>query len=90
LLALLQPKYCILDETDSGLDVDALDTVTQGIAAVRAENPAMGFLVITHYPRILDRMAPTAVHVLSHGRIAKEGGMDLARDIEASGYAFLN
>ncbi|MEY4723032.1 MAG: hypothetical protein RLZZ324_545 [Candidatus Parcubacteria bacterium] len=89
-LALLEPKYAILDETDSGLDVDALDIVTAGIAAVRSANPGMGILLITHYPRILERLEPDAVHVLSKGRIAREGGMELAREIEKTGYAFLD
>jgi Fe-S cluster assembly ATP-binding protein len=89
-LALLEPKYALLDETDSGLDVDALDVVTQGIAAVRAANPGMGILLITHYPRILERLPPHRVHVLSQGAIARDGGMELAQEIEKDGYAFLN
>lgn len=88
-LALLEPKYAILDETDSGLDVDALHIVTDGIAAVRAANPHMGFLVITHYPRILEKLPPVKVHVLWDGHIAREGGPELAQEIEKDGYAFL-
>jgi Fe-S cluster assembly ATP-binding protein len=89
-LALLEPKYAILDETDSGLDVDALKIVAEGIAAVRVANPQMGLLVITHYPRILEHLPPTKVHVLSDGKIAREGGPELAHEIEKDGYAFLN
>lgn len=88
-LALLEPKYAILDETDSGLDVDALKVVTSGIAAVRAKNPDMGILLITHYARILDQLAPDHVHVLSNGAIVRSGGRELADEIEKDGYAFL-
>jgi Fe-S cluster assembly ATP-binding protein len=87
-LALLEPKYAILDETDSGLDVDALKIVTDGVERARAKG--MGVLVITHYARILKHLAPDRVHVLADGKIARSGGKDLADEIERDGYAFLN
>ncbi|GAC1570318.1 MAG: Fe-S cluster assembly ATPase SufC [Candidatus Dormibacteria bacterium] len=83
-MALLRPRLAILDETDSGLDVDALRTVSEGVA--RLAGPEMGVLVITHYPRILEFLQPDRVHVLSEGRIVTSGGHDLARSIEAGGY----
>ena len=83
-MALLRPRLAILDETDSGLDVDALRTVSEGVA--RLAGPDMGVLVITHYPRILEFLQPDRVHVLSEGRIVTSGGHDLARSIEAGGY----
>ncbi|MEY4745337.1 MAG: hypothetical protein RL272_1282 [Candidatus Parcubacteria bacterium] len=86
-LALLSPKYAILDETDSGLDVDALKIVTDGINAVRGSG--MGVLLITHYARILKHLVPDKIHVLAEGRIAKSGGRELADEIEKEGYAFL-
>jgi Fe-S cluster assembly ATP-binding protein len=87
-MAILAPKYAILDETDSGLDVDALQAVGNSIAALRAseEGRETGFLVITHYPRILRHVAADAVHVLIDGRIVKSGGPDLAEQIEREGY----
>ena len=87
-LALLEPKYAVLDETDSGLDVDALKIVTEGVE--RARRKGMGVLLITHYTRILKHLAPDRVHVLSDGRIARSGGKELAEEIERDGYAFLN
>ncbi|MEK7631502.1 MAG: Fe-S cluster assembly ATPase SufC [Patescibacteria group bacterium] len=84
-LAVLQPKYAILDETDSGLDVDALKVVAQGVQAARAAG--IGILLITHYSRILEFVAPDHVHVLTNGRITQSGGKDLAYDIERVGYA---
>lgn len=85
-LSLLEPKYAILDETDSGLDVDALRAVTDGIARVR---DGMGILIITHYARILEHLRPDRVHVMSGGRIAASGGPELAERIEKEGYSFL-
>ena len=83
-LAMLRPRLAILDETDSGLDVDALRTVAEGVT--RLAGPDMGVLVITHYPRILEYMRPDAVHVLHAGRVVTSGGPDLARRIEREGY----
>ena len=83
-MALLQPRYGILDETDSGLDIDALRIVADGVNALRAAN--RGFLVITHYQRLLDYITPDVVHVMSRGRIVKTGGADLALELEKNGY----
>lgn len=87
-LAVLAPKYAILDETDSGLDIDALKDVGNSIAALRAseEGRNTGFLIITHYPRILSYVVPDVVHVMIDGRIVKTGGHDLAHRIEREGY----
>jgi len=84
-MALLQPKMCILDETDSGLDIDALRIVSQGVNALRDENRAT--LVITHYQRLLDHIIPDVVHVFSGGRIVQSGDKSLALRLEAEGYA---
>ncbi|HEX3811443.1 MAG TPA: Fe-S cluster assembly ATPase SufC [Mycobacteriales bacterium] len=84
-LALLKPKIAILDETDSGLDVDALRIVSQGVNSARAET-GMGTLLITHYPRILQYIRPDVVHVFFRGRIVETGGPELADQIEAEGY----
>ncbi|MFO1114176.1 MAG: Fe-S cluster assembly ATPase SufC [Beijerinckiaceae bacterium] len=84
-MALLQPKFAILDETDSGLDIDALRIVADGVNALRAQNRS--FLVITHYQRLLDYIKPDTVHVMAKGRIAKTGGPELALELEKSGYA---
>jgi Fe-S cluster assembly ATP-binding protein len=84
-MALLAPKMGILDETDSGLDIDALKVVSDGVNALRS--PEAGFLVITHYQRLLDHIVPDYVHVLSAGRIVKSGGKELALELEANGYA---
>ncbi len=83
-LALLKPQLAILDETDSGLDVDALRTVAEGVQ--RLAGPEMGLLVITHYPRILEFLRPDVVHVLHQGRVVTSGGHDLAKRIEREGY----
>ncbi len=83
-LAMLGPSLAILDETDSGLDIDALKLVADGVNDMRS--PERSFLVITHYQRLLDYIVPDHVHVLSAGRIARSGGPDLARDLEAQGY----
>ncbi|HET7814829.1 MAG TPA: Fe-S cluster assembly ATPase SufC [Candidatus Baltobacteraceae bacterium] len=87
-LAVLAPKYAILDETDSGLDVDALRAVGESVNALRKseEGKQTGFLIITHYPRILQHIEPDVVHVMMDGRIVKEGGADLAHRIEREGY----
>ena len=86
-LAVLQPKYAILDETDSGLDVDALRAVAESVKNLRADaGRDTGFLIITHYPRILEYITPDVVHVMMDGRIVKTGGEDLAHNIEAEGY----
>jgi Fe-S cluster assembly ATP-binding protein len=84
-MAMLQPKLAVLDETDSGLDIDALKIVADGVNRLRA--PDRGFVVITHYQRLLDYIVPDVVHVLSKGRIVKTGGKELALELEASGYA---
>jgi Fe-S cluster assembly ATP-binding protein len=83
-MAMLEPKMCILDETDSGLDVDAMKLVSEGVNALR--DAGRGFLVITHYQRLLDYIKPDKVHVLAAGRIVKTGGPDLAHRLEAEGY----
>jgi Fe-S cluster assembly ATP-binding protein len=83
-LAMLRPRLAILDETDSGLDVDALRTVAEGIK--RVVGPDMGILVITHYPRILEYLTPDRVHVIHEGQLVTSGGPDLAREIEREGY----
>lgn len=84
-MALLQPKMCILDETDSGLDIDALQVVSKGVNALRAANRSM--LVITHYQRLLNHIVPDVVHVFSDGRIVESGDKDLALQLESKGYA---
>ena len=86
-LALLEPALAILDETDSGLDIDALKSVADGVNALRSTERA--FLVITHYQRLLDYIKPDVVHVLSDGRIVESGGPELALELEAHGYAWL-
>ena len=83
-LAMLQPKLCILDETDSGLDIDALRTVANGVNSLRNINRS--FLIITHYQRLLDYIKPDKVHVLSSGKIVKSGEANLALKLEESGY----
>jgi Fe-S cluster assembly ATP-binding protein len=87
-LAVLVPKYAILDETDSGLDIDALRAVGNAVGALRASEDGKdtGFLIITHYPRILQHIAPDVVHVMVDGRIVKTGGHELAHRIEREGY----
>ncbi|MGA3061897.1 MAG: Fe-S cluster assembly ATPase SufC [Methylocystis sp.] len=83
-MALLEPLLCILDETDSGLDIDALRVVSEGVNALRAKN--RGFLVITHYQRLLDYIKPDTVHVMAKGCILRSGGPELALELESSGY----
>jgi len=83
-MALLEPKMCILDETDSGLDVDAMKLVSDGVNALR--DAGRGFLVITHYQRLLDHIKPDFVHIMADGRIVKSGGPELALEVEHNGY----
>src|SRR5437763_1297495 len=83
-MAVLEPKLCVLDETDSGLDIDALRTVADGVNALRSKDRAM--LVITHYQRLLNYIVPDQVHVLYRGRIVKSGGKELALELEKNGY----
>jgi Fe-S cluster assembly ATP-binding protein len=84
-MAVLEPRLCVLDETDSGLDIDALKIVADGVNRLRA--PERAFVVITHYQRLLNYIVPDVVHVLSKGRIVKTGGRELALELEATGYA---
>ncbi len=84
-MALLEPKLCVLDETDSGLDIDALKIVSEGVNRLRSPERAM--VVITHYQRLLSHIVPDVVHVLSRGRIVRTGGKELALELEAKGYA---
>ena len=86
-MAVLEPKFCILDETDSGLDIDALRLVANGINTMRSPKRAM--LVVTHYQRLLDYVVPDFVHVLVDGRIVKSGDADLARNLEKHGYGWI-
>jgi Fe-S cluster assembly ATP-binding protein len=85
-MAILEPELAILDETDSGLDIDALRVVARGIREVRAERPTMGVLMITHYQRLLDEVEPDHVHILVDGRIVESGGIELAEQLEREGY----
>jgi Fe-S cluster assembly ATP-binding protein len=87
-MALLKPKMCVLDETDSGLDIDALKVVSEGVNALRDGNRAM--LVITHYQRLLNHIVPDVVHVFSDGKVVESGGKELALELEAKGYAGFN
>lgn len=84
-MELLSPRFCILDETDSGLDIDALKVVSEGVNALR--DPKRAFLVITHYQRLLSHIVPDTVHVMANGRIVRSGGKELALELEADGYA---
>ena len=84
-MSMLEPKMCILDETDSGLDVDAMKLVAKGVNALRSSDRA--FLVITHYQRLLDHIKPDVVHIMADGRIVKSGGPELALEVENNGYA---
>jgi Fe-S cluster assembly ATP-binding protein len=83
-MAVLEPKLAILDETDSGLDIDALQTVSEGVNKLR--NSSTGMLVITHYQRLLNYIVPDVVHVMIDGRIVKSGGKELALELEDQGY----
>jgi Fe-S cluster assembly ATP-binding protein len=84
-MAVLEPTLCVLDETDSGLDIDALRVVAEGVNALRSPDRAM--IVITHYQRLLEYIVPDVVHVLSNGKVAKTGGKELALELEENGYA---
>lgn len=85
-LAVLQPKLAILDEIDSGLDVDALKIVCNSLSAIRKENPDMAVILITHYPRILQYLEPDIIHVMNAGKIIRSGSLDIAREVEVSGF----
>lgn len=85
-MAILEPELAILDETDSGLDIDALRIVAKGIREVRADRPQLGVVLITHYQRLLDELAPDHVHIMVDGRIVASGGMELAEQLERDGY----
>ena len=85
-MAILEPEMAILDETDSGLDIDALQVVADGVTEVRRDRPELGILTITHYQRLLDRLHPDVVHILVDGRIVERGGPDLAGRLQAEGY----
>src|ERR1044071_907590 len=85
-MAILEPEMAILDETDSGLDIDALRVVAKGVQEVRADRPDLGVLCITHYQRLLEHLQPDRVHILIDGRIAESGGMELAERLEEHGY----
>ena len=85
-MAILEPEFAVLDETDSGLDIDALKTVARGVQEVRADRPELGVLLITHYQRILDYLQPDVVHILVDGRIVESGGSELAERLEREGY----
>jgi Fe-S cluster assembly ATP-binding protein len=86
-MLVLQPQFMVLDETDSGLDIDALKTVSDGINAMRGADRAI--LLVTHYQRLLDYVKPDRVHVLARGRIVKSGGPELAAELEEKGYGWL-
>jgi Fe-S cluster assembly ATP-binding protein len=85
-MALMAPELAVLDETDSGLDIDALRTVAEGIEIVRGDRPEMGILLITHYQRLLSYLTPDVVHILLDGRIAQSGGIELAEQLERDGF----
>ena len=85
-MAILEPELAILDETDSGLDIDALRIVAQGIREVRQDRPEIGIVLITHYQRLLDEVKPDFVHILIDGRIVKSGSIELAAELEKNGY----
>jgi len=86
-MAVLEPKLAILDETDSGLDIDALKLVAEGVNSLRS--PERSMIVVTHYQRLLDYIVPDFVHVLAHGQIVKSGGKDLALELEEKGYSWI-
>ncbi len=85
-MALMEPDFAVLDETDSGLDIDALRVVVRGIHEVRSDRPDLGILLITHYQRILEHLTPDVVHILLDGRIVESGGPELARRVESEGF----
>jgi Fe-S cluster assembly ATP-binding protein len=86
-MAMLKPAMAIMDETDSGLDIDALQVVAHGVNVLAEENPEMGVLLITHYQRLLNYIKPDVVHVMVHGKIVKTGGPEVAVQLEEEGYA---
>ncbi|MBS3955659.1 MAG: Fe-S cluster assembly ATPase SufC [Methylomicrobium sp.] len=86
-MAILEPRLCIMDETDSGLDIDALKIVSEGVNSLRS--PERSFVMVTHYQRLLDYIKPDFVHVLAHGQIVKSGGADLALELEEKGYSWV-
>jgi Fe-S cluster assembly ATP-binding protein len=86
-MAVLEPKFCILDETDSGLDIDALKTVANGVNALRSPNRS--FLIVTHYQRLLNYVVPDYVHIMMDGRFVRSGGKELALELEERGYGWL-
>lgn len=88
-MALLEPKLAILDETDSGLDIDALQLVSDGVKTIKAADPSRSFLIITHYQRLLNYIEPDYVHVMMDGQIVKSGGKELALELEDKGYSWL-
>jgi Fe-S cluster assembly ATP-binding protein len=85
-MAILEPEVAILDETDSGLDIDALKVVAQGVQEVRRDRPELGILAITHYQRLLDHLEPDVIHILMDGAIVQTGGPELAGVLEREGY----
>jgi Fe-S cluster assembly ATP-binding protein len=85
-MAMLKPVMAVMDETDSGLDIDALKIVSQGVNALTREDPTMSVLLITHYQRLLNYIKPDVVHVMVNGRIARTGGPDVALELEIEGY----
>jgi Fe-S cluster assembly ATP-binding protein len=85
-MAILEPDLAILDETDSGLDIDALKVVARGVQEVRADRPALGVVLITHYRRLLDYLQPDRVHILIDGRIVDSGGPEMAERLDREGY----
>jgi len=87
-MAVLEPRLAILDETDSGLDIDALRIVARGVNGLRTRDRAI--IVVTHYQRLLDYIVPDRVHVLSEGRVVRSGGKELALELEAKGYGWLD
>ena len=88
-LAMLKPRLAVLDEPDSGLDIDAVRIVSDGINTVHEQQPSMGILLITHYQRILNYITPDYVHVMFNGRVVKSGGKELALELEDKGYEWL-
>jgi Fe-S cluster assembly ATP-binding protein len=89
-MAMLKPKLAVMDETDSGLDIDALKIVANGVNKLAEEDPEMSILLITHYQRLLDYIKPDFVHVMVDGRIVRSGGPEIALELEAEGYAAWN
>jgi Fe-S cluster assembly ATP-binding protein len=87
-MSVLEPSLCLLDETDSGLDIDALQVVAKGVNRLR--NPERSFVLVTHYQRLLDYIKPDYVHVLAHGQVVKSGGPELALELEKQGYAWVD